>query len=240
MDKAGEALEGIETGSDKAGRSREGSNLRERAYDRFTRHLLARDILPGQFVSQRELVALTGLPLGAIRELVPRLEAEGLIRTVPQRGMQVAHVDLNLIRDAFQFRLFLEREAVALFTADAPEAVLARLRRDHEAILAEGEARGPDIPPDLVARAQGVDWDLHWTIVASLNNAIIADAYRVNSIKVRLIRQEQTLLSGALVLPVMREHLGIIEAIETRDPARAVAAIDAHITGARNRALGLR
>jgi DNA-binding GntR family transcriptional regulator len=252
MDKAGAEREGLpreagspggphgEPGPAKAGGAREGPNLRERAYDRFTRHLLARDILPGQFVAQRELVALTGLPLGAIRELVPRLEAEGLIKTVPQRGMQVAHVDLSLIRDAFQFRLFLEREAIALFTRAAPDAVLARLRGDHEAILAEAEAKGEAIPADLVARAQGVDWDLHWTIVASLNNAIIADAYRVNSIKVRLIRQEQTLLSGTLVLPVMREHLAIIAAIETRDPARAVAAIDAHITDARNRALGLR
>ena len=51
---------------------------------------------PGQFISQRELVELTGLPLGAIRELVPRLEAEGLIKTVPQRGMLVAHVDVSL------------------------------------------------------------------------------------------------------------------------------------------------
>src|ERR671912_1751488 len=107
-----------------AGPSRIGANLRERAYDSFTRHLLARDIRPGQFVTQRELVELTGLTLGAIRELVPRLEAEGLIKTVPQRGMQVAHVDLNLIRDAFQFRLFMEREAVAIFTAEAPDAVL--------------------------------------------------------------------------------------------------------------------
>ncbi|HEX2556271.1 MAG TPA: GntR family transcriptional regulator [Microvirga sp.] len=230
----------MDTDATAAAGERQRVNLREKAYDSFTRHLLARDIVPGQFVSQRELVALTGLPLGAIRELVPRLEAEGLIKTVPQRGMQIAHVDLNLIRDAFQFRLFLEREAIALFTASAPEAVLARLRRDHEAILAEGEACGDAVPADLVARAQGVDWDLHWTIVASLNNAIIADAYRVNSIKVRLIRQEQTLLSGALVQPVMREHLAIIAAIETRDPSRAVAAIDAHITSARNRALGLR
>lgn len=240
MDKTGAILEEPGNGAGKVSGSREGLNLREKAYDRFTRHLLARDILPGQFVSQRELVALTGLPLGAIRELVPRLEAEGLIKTVPQRGMQVAHVDLNLIRDAFQFRLFLEREAIALFTAEAPDTVLARLRHDHEAILAEGMALGTGISTDLLARAQAVDWDLHWTIVASLNNAIIADAYRVNSIKVRLIRQEQTLLSGALVLPVMREHLAIIEAIETREPACAVAAIDAHITGARNRALGLR
>ena len=59
--------------------------LRERAYDEFTHHLLRSNIKPGQFVSQRELVALTGQPLGAIRELIPRLETEGLIVTVPQR-----------------------------------------------------------------------------------------------------------------------------------------------------------
>lgn len=223
----------------KARPAREGSNLREKAYDSFTRHLLARDIRPGQFISQRELVQLTGLPLGAIRELVPRLEAEGLIRTIPQRGMQIAHVDLNLIRDAFQFRLFLEREAVAIFATEAGDETLARLRRDHENVLADCTA-GTSVTEELVARAQAVDWDLHWTIISSLGNAIIADAYRVNSIKIRLIRQDQTLLSDALVMPVMREHLSVIEGIETRDPGRAVAAMEAHITSARNRALGLR
>jgi DNA-binding GntR family transcriptional regulator len=217
---------------------RDEPNLREQAYHSFTRHLLARDIRPGQFVSQRELVTITGLPLGAIRELVPRLEAEGLIRTIPQRGMQIAHVDLGLIRDAFQFRLFIEREAVSLFTLRASDAELARLREDHERVLAE--CSSSSVKADLVARAQAVDWDLHWTIVASLNNAIISDVYRVNSIKVRLIRQEQTLLSDALIMPVMREHLTVIKAIETRDPTRAVAAIDDHINSARSRALGLR
>jgi DNA-binding GntR family transcriptional regulator len=224
---------------EKAGSVRENSNLREKAYDSFTRHLLARDIRPGQFISQRELVELTGLPLGAIRELVPRLEAEGLIRTIPQRGMQIAHVDLNLIRDAFQFRMFLEREAVAIFAAEASDEILARLRQDHETVLDECRA-GPGVTADLVARAQAVDWNLHWTIVSSLGNGIIADAYRVNSIKVRLIRQDQTLLSDALVIPVMQEHLAVITGIETRDPAKAVAAMEAHIASARNRALGLR
>jgi DNA-binding GntR family transcriptional regulator len=216
---------------------RDEPKLREMAYDRFTSHLLARDIRPGQFVSQRELVALTGLPLGAIREIVPRLEAEGLIRTIPQRGMQIAHVDLNLIRDAFQFRLFLEREAVALFTTEASDATLTRLRQDHESVVTECSMNG--VTPALVARAQAVDWDLHWTIIASLGNAIIADAYRVNSIKVRLIRQEQTLLSETLVMPVMQEHLSVIQAIETRDPVQAMAAMDKHITSARARALGI-
>jgi len=37
----------------------------------------------------------------------------------------------------------------------------------------------------------------------------------------------------------MQEHLRIIAALRTRDPARAAAAIGDHITAARNRALGL-
>lgn len=216
--------------------------LREQAYASFTRHLLSRELRPGQFISQRELVALTGLTLGAIRELVPRLEAEGLIKIVPQRGMQIVHVDLNMIRDAFQFRLFLEREAVATFTGSVTESLLGRLRGEHEAVVADcdkAEKKG-GVPSDLVSRAQAIDWDFHSTIIDSLDNAIITNAYRVNSIKIRLIRQEQTRLYDALVIPTMREHLSVIEAIATRDPSKAIEALGAHITNARNRAMGLR
>jgi len=120
----GEAMDGTD----------EQPTLREKAYESFTRHLLARDVRPGQFVSQRRLVELTGLTLGAIRELIPRLEAEGLIKTVPQRGLQIAHIDLNLIREAFQLRVFLEKEAVALFTRSASDETIAKLLKQHRDI----------------------------------------------------------------------------------------------------------
>jgi DNA-binding GntR family transcriptional regulator len=215
--------------------------LREQAYASFTRHLLARELRPGQFISQRELVVLTGLTLGAIRELVPRLEAEGLIKIVPQRGMQVVHVDLNMIRDAFQFRMFMEREAIAIFTENASDTLLRRLRDEHEAIIADCEkaAKKGGVTPELVARAQTIDWDMHATIIDALGNAIITNAYRVNSIKIRLIRQEQTSLYDALVVPTMREHLTVIDAIATRDPKKAIDALVAHINNARNRAMGV-
>jgi DNA-binding GntR family transcriptional regulator len=210
--------------------------LRDQAYTSFTERLLARAIQPGQFVTQRELVAITGMPLGAIRELVPRLEAEGLVTTVPQRGMRIATVDLNLIRDAFQFRLFLEREAAAYFVQHVTNGELERLRAAHEAVLEDASRR---VTPKLVARAQATDWDLHDTIVDFLDNEIISSAYRVNSIKIRLIRQEQTRIDESLVVPVMQEHLGVIKAFETRDPIRAADAIGAHIVNARNRAMRL-
>jgi len=210
--------------------------LRERAYDAFTQHLLASEIKPGQFVSQRELVALTGQPLGAIRELIPRLEAEGLIVTVPQRGMQVLAVDLNLVRNAFQFRLILEREAVAAFTREASESRIAELDAQHRAIVARAEE---GVSADLVEEAQHVDRRFHEAVIDDLANDIISQAYRVNWIKVRLIRQSETSLHDDLVVPVMREHLAIIDAMKRRDVDAAVTAAAAHIANARNRALRL-
>lgn len=211
--------------------------MRERAYESFTQHLLTRSLRPGQFVSQRELVALTGFPLGAIRELIPRLEADGLIRTVPQRGMQVTHIDLKLIRDAYQLRLFLEREAVAAYARDAADADIARLRRRHLEVLEEAAA-GP-VTDALVRRAQAVDWELHDTIVDALGNALISAVYRVNSIKIRLIRQERVRIHARILEPVMRDHLAIIDALAARDADAAVAALTAHIGNAVNRALGV-
>jgi DNA-binding GntR family transcriptional regulator len=210
--------------------------LREEAYDQFTRQLFDKRIVPGQFVSQRELVALTGLPLGAIRELIPRLEADGLITTIPQRGMQVAPVDINLIRNAFQLRHFLECEAIAVFTAQAGDAAIAALRDEHEAIL-ESALKGTT--PELRDRAQHVDWQFHDTIIDALGNAIISEVYRVNTIKIRLIRQAETRLLEEIIAPVIREHLGVIEAIESRDPRHAAETLGQHIANARNRAVGI-
>ena len=214
----------------------EPGKLRERAYDSFTQRLMSRELKAGQFVSQRELVAMTGLTIGAIRELVPRLEAEGLIRTIPQRGMQIAHVDMNLIRDAFQFRLMIEREAFAAYAEKATDAAVARWRAAHEAIVARVDAGGD---AQLVGDAQKVDDSFHADVVDALGNLIISNAHRVNALKIRLIRYETTRIELALVRPVMEEHLGLIEAIESRNGPTAAEAIARHLGNARNRAMGL-
>ncbi|MEQ1615772.1 MAG: FCD domain-containing protein, partial [Hyphomicrobiaceae bacterium] len=109
-------------------------------------------------------------------------------------------------------------------------------RRVHESILKRARKV---VTLELMAEAQAVDYGLHDAIIDALGNEIISNAYRVNAIKIRLIRQEYTRLAPQLVVPVMTEHLGIVEAFEARDPVRAANAIEAHITRSRNRALGL-
>jgi DNA-binding GntR family transcriptional regulator len=210
--------------------------LREKAYERFTRHLLALNIRPGQFISQRELVALTDMPLGAIREMIPRLEADGLITTVPKRGLQIANVDVKLVRNAFQLRTILEKEAVARFAERASDAEIEQLTGELERIERKAE-RG--ITPKLLEEAQAVDWGFHDTIIDALGNQLISSVYRVNSVKIRLIRLERVVLSNDAFMPAIHEHRAILDAIAKREPAAAAAAMGRHMVSARNRAMGI-
>ena len=208
--------------------------LRELAYESIIDKLLAREFVPGQFLSQRQLVEVTGLPLGAIREIIRRLESEGLLTSLPQRGSQIAIVDIHLIREAFQFRLVMEKEAVALFTRTASDAAIARMRKEHEDLLAK--ALQGALTDEEVAAAQQLDWSMHNAFIEAMNNQIIYDAYKVNSVKTRLISQDRYTIEGR-VAPVMREHLKIIDAIERRDVTAAVEALSEHINNAKVLAL---
>ena len=210
--------------------------LRWQAYDQFEQQLLTARIRPGQFVSQRELAALTGLPLGAIREVIPRLEAEGLLLTVPQRGLQIANVDVKLVRNAFQLRLTLEKEAAAQFAVTATSEQFDALEAAHRDIVKRAR-RG--ITRALLDAAQAIDWGLHDMMIDALGNEIISSIYRVNSLRIRLIRLEQVTLNAEALSPAMDEHLALIAALRTRDPVRVAASIEAHLTHARNRALGV-
>jgi DNA-binding GntR family transcriptional regulator len=212
-------------------------SLRARAYESFRQQILEANIRPGQFISQRELVQLLDMPLGAVRELIPRLEAEGLLRTVPQRGLQIAHVDLALINNAFQLRLVLEREAAVRFCATVSDADLAAIEDAHQRIIERAKA-GP-IDAALLTDAQTVDWGLHDLMIDSLGNALISEMYRVNSLRVRLIRLDRAMLSDDALLPAMEEHLWFIDALKRRDAPQVAARLTHHIESAHRRVLGL-
>jgi len=210
-------------------------HLRWQAYDRFQQQLLAARIRPGQFVSQRELMTLLDMPLGAVREMIPRLEAGGLIKTVPQRGLQIAHVDLKLIRNAFQVRAMIEREAVLHFVRNASDAELDDEERQHRAVLERALSGKPD--PRLDQDALAVDWQLHDRMVDAMGNEILSEIYRTNSLHVRMIRLDAQLVRPHRVVPAMEEHLKFLGYLRARNEGAAVKSIQEHVERSRERVL---
>ena len=195
---------------------------RAQAYERFCEKVQRAHLRAGQFISQRELVELLDMPLGAVRELIPRLEAAGLLVTVPKRGLQIAPVDLKLIRNAFQVRAMIEREAISNFTQVVSHEELDTLEAEHRRMLERARSTQPD-------------WGLHDRMVDALGNEILSEMYRVNSLHVRLIALDASQIAAQRVLPAMQEHLAFIAALRNRDGPAAVSALMHHIGSSRQR-----
>jgi DNA-binding GntR family transcriptional regulator len=213
------------------------NSQRARAYHGFTQQILSGGVHAGQFISQRELMTLLGMSLGAVREMIPRLEAAGLVKTVPQRGLQIAHVDLKLIHNAFQVRSMIEREAVLHFIHTASDDELNAIETSHQDILRRASTANVNQDLALLGDAQALDWGLHDRMVDAMGNDILSEIYRVNSLRVRLIKLEHSVITPARLIPAMQEHLRFIAALRQRDAAQACHLLEEHIHSDRDRVM---
>ena len=203
-------------------------------YQAFQVALLDGRLRPGQLASQKELGAMLGLSVGALREILPRLQAEGLVNVQPKRGIQIPAIDLPMIRNAFQMRAALEREAVLHAVRKLPDEALLAQRAAHEAVL-EGLSQrdGATVPQE----GQNVDAGLHNLLIENTENALLQQAYEINNIRIRLIKLDRIKLTLATLPEAFADHLAIIDAILMRDATKAAAAMDQHIANARTRAM---
>lgn len=211
-------------------------SVKQLAYELFQAALFDGKLKSGQLVSQRDLVQLLNLSIGALRELLPRLESEGLITVVPQRGIQITAIDLPMIRDAFQMRSALEREAVINAVKSMSTDTLNQQRKLHESIL---EAMQEGASNEVLQRGQEIDTDFHNLLIRSTGNEILIQAYNINAIRIRLIRRDRISLTELLVPETFADHFSIIDAIAARDVVAAMDAMDRHISNARHRATEL-
>ena len=209
--------------------------LRDIAYDRFRRCLFTSDLQPGQFVSQRQLCELLDVPMGAVREALKRLETDGLVTVLAQRGIQVRDVNVRLINEAFQFRLIIEKSAARHFAVAADPRSVEEFERRTRSVIARADRDGGD--DALLDDALDVDLALHAAMVDSLENSLITDTYRVLQDKIRLIRMNRRFTRQWVPIG-MKEHLDIITALSRRDPDAAEEALERHLKTSWRRSLG--
>jgi DNA-binding GntR family transcriptional regulator len=207
------------------------------AYQRFKEHLLTGQIKSGSAISQSELVRLLGVPISPLREAIQVLQAEGLLTVMPRSGIRIVQPDLELIKNAYQLRRLLEREAVIKFTLNCTRATLDDWEQRHEQLVEAVEA-GLD-QPDLGKRVDEVDYGFHFVLVRALRNPIIEEVYRRNMERLVLIRLDRAdAITPLLVKVSMAEHLKVIAAMKRQNPEGAAAAMDEHLVIAMHRGMG--
>ena len=118
---------------------------------------------------------------------------------------------------------------------------LQALPPDHRQLFLDyhQDERRAKIDDHLLTDATTVDWGLHDLMIDTLGNELISDVYRINSLRVRLIKLEASTLSPEALLPAMEEHLWFIDALKRRDPEAVAQRLTHHIESAHRRVLGL-
>jgi DNA-binding GntR family transcriptional regulator len=213
--------------------------MRTDAYRQFKRCLFSGVLKSGQFVSQRELASLLGVPLNPIREAIRQLECEKLIKVYPQKGIQIIEADPKTINDAHDYRLMLECAAITEFTRNAPLELIEALKRDTVSSL--------DAFPDASDDSSMIDatvetaWNFHDEIIDFQGNQIISHHYRLNSARIRLFRSST--YSNQFfdqVGPSLTHHLLILDACAERDVDKAVQLMTEDVETSRALTLGLK
>ncbi len=213
-----------------------GGRRSDTAYTRILELLFDRRLPAGAFVSQNELVQLTGVPVAPLRDALRVLEAEGVLTIQPRSGIQFVKPGLELTKSTYQFRTIIERAAVRVFAETADDESLSALKQNHEALQEQIKKKG--LNDSALAALERLEGQLHNNVIGILRNPLIDSSYRRMHNYLRLVRLDRK-LTVPLALRSVREHIAIIDACQARDPDAAEAALLAHFTAALQRHLGL-
>jgi DNA-binding GntR family transcriptional regulator len=158
-----------------------------------------------------------------VREAMAQLEQEGLVRTVPRRGVFVVRKGKAEIVQMITAWAALESMAARLACAVAADTEIARLRG-----LMDDFEREP--PAARLSAYSAANIAFHQTIVRLGRNDVIAGLTANLLVHVRAIRKV-TIRQADRASRSIADHRAIIEALQARDAERAERLVREHTLG---------
>lgn len=153
-----------------------------------------------------------------VREALKRLEAEGLVTFVRNKGAVVASMSQEEIWEYVEIRAMLEARAAEL---SAPHISAANLAAARAAIQAFGDETNP-------ARWGELNWQLHSALYIDAGRPVLLAEIR--SLYNKVERYVRALLAVTTEMPkTQREHGAILEAFAAHDAVAASALTRAHV-----------
>jgi GntR family transcriptional regulator, trigonelline degradation regulator len=175
----------------------------------------------GDRLVERELCELLQISRPILREALRQLEAEGLVRNVPQRGIEVVTLTSEDVRQIYQVRGALESLAAAEFVTYGTEAQWQSLDRAMQAF----DAAAAEGVPSLIQAAKTCIFEI---LMAGCGNQVIAQTLISLHNRILLLRGISLREPGRIANTVKELH-AVHDALLARDPARVEIAYRTHI-----------
>lgn len=200
---------------------REATLLREQVTARLRDAILNGGLQPGQKLVERELCSALDISRSLLREVLPQLQAEGLVKTVAHKGPYVASIQADDVREIYQVRRVLEALAVREFTRNASDQQVRDLRAQLSALKRPEAAAS--LRSLLLAKA-----GFYSVLLEGCGNRVVNQTLK--QLNNRMVLYKRLSLSVPGRLPeAIKELEGLVSAIEARDPDRATELCDLHV-----------
>jgi len=200
--------------------------LKDKIYDALKRAITAMNIYaePGEpRLDERQLSLELGVSRTPVREAIARLEQEGLVRTVPRKGVFVVRKNKRQILEMITVWSALESTAARLATERASDAEIATLRR----MFATFE--GDQISAHIDEYSE-TNIEFHLAILRMSRCELLWQMAENLFIHMRAIRHK-TIHENRRAERSIIDHLNIIQALETRDAELAERLVREHTLG---------
>jgi DNA-binding GntR family transcriptional regulator len=214
--------------------------VRQQVTDAIRDAITQMRLMPGDRLTERELMEWSGVSRATVREAIRQLEADHLVTAVPQRGVEVRAPSPQEAAELYEIRAVLEGLTGRQCAENATAAQVKALRRSFEAMRksAEGAMRKP--ATDGAQRGVTmvpVKAQFYEALFAGAGNETVKDILSGLQARVTVLRSISMAQPGRLAATV-EEVRKIVEAIEARDPDTAAKACEAHVRAAGAVALG--
>ena len=197
--------------------------LRNQVYNLLRSHLLQGKYPPGTHLVEDELAEQLGASRTPIREAMHRLMVEGLVVQSEGRGLRVADVGQEDMKEAMDIRLLLEKYAVNLAARYATAEEIAELRAT---CLQEQEYLHQNHEKYLDEITQ-LNRKFHEQLVNCSHNRMLN--YVVSQLLGNVLYRLFALGEPENLKTFAASHLKLVEAIERHDAEAAEKEITYHI-----------
>ncbi|ULR48889.1 GntR family transcriptional regulator [Streptomyces deccanensis] len=204
--------------------------LRQQVLDVLRQAILSFHYAPGQRLVERELIEEIGVSRTTIREALRELAAEGLVKTIPQKGAVVVVPSLQEALELYELRAALEALAVRRFTEVASDDQVAELRAAFEQLAEMANGDGDTL---RILQAKGQFYDV---LLRGCGNRSVHSTLGGVQARLSLLRATSLAQPGRTARSV-QELRAMVEAIEARNPEAAVRACNHHIEQAKRAGL---
>lgn len=187
-------------------------------YKKLKAAILASDISPGSALRQNELAKQFGVSKIPVREALQRLEAEGFVLLLPNKGAFVREVPAHEVLDLLDIRSALESQAVESAVPNMIETDLVALKANLASY-----AEAPDIPA-----WSDINRDFHRILCEPCGNAQLMLMLEDIQLKIGPFLQLTVTEASGMERP-RRDHDLIVDACLRGDGKEAARLIRDHI-----------